>query len=220
MDSGPEDSDILSLARQDRARGSLMSPSVVSLALFLTRYRLRVFSADHYIDQIGPLDEEGWFNLIDMANRIDIFLCFRPRLAEILKLLPRYPRVDLGDDGYVFLIDFLSILGLRSEFEAGPRQYLQRKINIALQAMDVDIAALRGDLFEVAKEIGARAMPFERESQEAFDVSIGLVGTELQTAWELARVLDVIEPVRATHGDTESESASTQARGEEAAGSV
>ncbi len=193
MASGTVDADIVRMARSEAADGAAMSPMVLRLALILTRRAMPYFNVDHELDALGPLDEAQWTDLIDTALRVDIFLCSRPRFGEIIRALPRYPDADLGTDGYLFLVNFLSILGLRSELGAGPRRYLQRKINIVLHTLGVDINALRADLYRVQDEIGKREMPSERGGLEPIDVSIALFETDLQAAFELARVLEVLE---------------------------
>lgn len=191
------DAGVVRLAGEEAARGSPMSPSTVRLALILTRRSMPYFNVDHELDGLGPLDEAEWTDLIDMAFRIDIFLCSRPRFSETMRALPRYPQADLGADGYLFLVNFLSILGLRSELGAGSRGYLQRKINVVLHSLGLNVDALRADLYRVQDEIGRRNIPSSRVGLEPFDVSIALFETELQAAWELARTLEVLQLAKA-----------------------
>lgn len=191
------DAGVVRLAGEEAARGSPMSPSTVRLALILTRRSMPYFNVDHELDGLGPLDEAEWTDLIDMAFRIDIFLCSRPRFSETMRALPGYPHADLGADGYLFLVNFLSILGLRSELGAGSRGYLQRKINVVLHSLGLNVDALRADLYRVQDEIGRRDIPSSRVGLEPIDVSIALFETELQAAWELARTLEVLQLAKA-----------------------
>lgn len=201
MTLGAVDADIVRMARSEVAEGARMAPLVLRMALFLTRRAMPYFNVDHELDDLGPLDETDWIDLIDIALRIDIFLCSRPRIGETLRALPRYPDADLGTDGYLFLVNFLSILGLRSELGAGPRRYLQRKINIVLHSLGVNVDALRADLYRIQDEIAQRDLPSSREGIEPIDVSIALFETDLQAAWELARTLDVLELSKAAATD-------------------
>lgn len=203
MTAGAMDADILRMARGEAAEGAAMPPVVLRLALFLTRRAMPYFNVDHELADLGPLGEAEWADLIDTAFRIDIFLCSRPRFGETIRLLPRYPHMDQGTDGYLFLVNFLSILGLRSEFGAGPRRYLQRKINIVLHSLGLNVDALRADLYRVQDEIGRRDMPSSREGLEPIDISIALFETDLQAAWELARTLEVLELAKATDSGPE-----------------
>ncbi|OCP38689.1 hypothetical protein [Ensifer sp. LC163] len=191
------DAGVVRLAGEEAARGSPMAPSTVRLALILTRRSMPYFNVDHELDGLGPLDDTEWTDLIDMAFRIDIFLCSRPRFSETMRALPRYPHADLGADGYLFLVNFLSILGLRSELGAGSRGYLQRKINVVLHSLGLNVDALRADLYRVQDEIGRRDIPSSRVGLEPIDVSIALFETELQAAWELARALEVLQLAKA-----------------------
>ncbi|CAN7356114.1 MULTISPECIES: hypothetical protein [Ensifer] len=197
IERGVPDAGIVRLAEAEAARGSPMSPSTVRLALILARRSMPYFNLDHELSELGPLDEAEWTELIDTAFRIDIFLCSRPRFSETLRALPRYPEADLGADGYLFLVNFLSILGLRSELSAGSRGYLQRKINIVLHSLGLNVDALRADLYRVQDEIGRREIPSSRARLEPIDVSIALFETELQAAWELVRTLEVLQPAKA-----------------------
>lgn len=203
MTTAAVDADIIRMARSEAADGAAMSPLVLRLALILTRRSMPYFNVDHELDDLGPLDEAQWTDLIDTALRVDIFLCSRPRFRETLSALPHYPNADLGTDGYLFLVNFLSILGLRSELGAGPRRYLQRKINIVLHSLGVDIDALRSDLHAVQDEIGRREIPSGRAGPEPIDVSIALFETDLQAAWELARTLEVLELSKASDSGPE-----------------
>ncbi|WP_457583639.1 hypothetical protein [Ensifer canadensis] len=203
IERGVPDAAVVHLAGAEAARGAPMSPSTVRLALMLVRRTMPYFNVDHELDGLGPLDEAEWTDLIDTALRIDIFLCSRPRFSETMRMLPRYPHADLGTDGYLFLVNFLSILGLRSELGAGSRGYLQRKINIVLHSLGLNVDALRGDLYRVQDEIGRREIPSSRVGLEPIDVSIALFETELQAAWELARTLEVLELAKATDSDPE-----------------
>ncbi|MGF6174287.1 hypothetical protein [Ensifer sp. 4252] len=203
IERGVPDAAVVRPADKKAARGSPMSPSTVRLALILTRRSMPYFNVDHELDGLGPLGEAEWTDLIDTALRIDIFLCSRPRFSETMRALPRYPQGDLGADSYLFLVNFLSILGLRSELSAGPRGYLQRKINIVLHSLGLNVDAVRADLYRVQDEIGRRQIPSSRLGLEPIDVSIALFGTELQAAWELARTLEVLEPAKATDSGPE-----------------